>query len=175
MPKNMLKRMAPSPQKLREMRSLRLLGDWIYEPNLWHVNRLSAAKAFAIGLFCAMVPLPGQMFVAAFFAVKWRANLPLSVGLIFITNPLTMPAFYFTAYKLGSFLLGTKIRDVAFEISFTWLQGTLLDIWEPFLLGCFLMGFLAGASGYFLIDTLWRVRVIRQWKARQRRREAGGN
>lgn len=159
--------MAPSPQKLREIRSLRPLGEWIYEPNLWHINRTSTAKAFAIGLFCAMVPAPGQVFVAAFFALRWRANLPLSVALIFITNPLTMPVIYYAAYKLGAWMLGSTIQPVAFEISFNWLTHSLVDIWEPFLLGCFSMGMMSATAGYFFIDLMWRWRVARDWKKRQ--------
>ena len=34
-----------------------------------------------------MVPLPGQMFIAAIVAVRWRANLPLSVDLNFCYQP----------------------------------------------------------------------------------------
>ena len=162
--------MAPSPQKLREIRSLRPLGEWIYEPNLWHINRTSTAKAFAIGLFCAMVPAPGQIFVAAFFALRWRANLPLSIALIFITNPLTMPVIYYAAYKLGALMLGSSIQPVAFEISIEWLSHSLVEIWEPFLLGCFSMGIVAGTAGYFFIDLMWRWRVSSNWKKRQHRR-----
>ena len=171
MPKNFLKVMAPSPQKLREIRSLRPLGEWIYEPNLWHINRNSAARAFAIGLFSAMMPFPGQMFVAAYCAVRWRANLPLSVSLIFLTNPLTMPVVYYSAYKLGALMLGVVPKKVEFAITWEWLTGTLLSIWQPFLLGCFTIGFSAAAIGYFLIDVLWRMRVRRQWKARREQRE----
>lgn len=170
MPKNLLKSMAPSPQKLREMRSLRPMGDWIYQPYLWHINRNSAARAFAIGLFCAMMPAPGQMFVAAYFAFQWRANLPLSVSLIFVTNPLTMPVVYYTAYKLGALLLGVEAQQVEFEISYRWVSESLGAIWQPFLLGCFVQGFAAAAMGYFVIDVLWRMRIRRQWRARRRAR-----
>lgn len=173
MPKNLLRAMAPSPQKLREIRSLRPLGEWIYEPNLWHLNRNSAARAFAIGLFSAMMPFPGQMFIAAFIAVRWRANLPLSVSLIFLTNPLTMPMVYYAAYRLGALMLGVPTKQVEFAITWQWLTETLGLIWQPFLLGCFTMGFAAAAMGYFVIDVLWRVRVHRQWRARQRNRAAG--
>lgn len=162
--------MAPSPQRLRGMRSLRPLGGWVYEPNLWHINRLSTAKAFAIGLFSAMIPLPGQMFIAALVAVRWRANLPLSVTLIFITNPLTMPVIYFAAYQLGAAILDTPLQQVEFEMTWHWLTERLGRIWQPFLLGCFIMGSLAGIFGYVAIDLLWRWRVIDQWQKRAAKR-----
>ena len=170
MPKKLFRRLALSPEKLREIRSLRPLGDWVYEPNLWHINRTSTANAFAIGLFCAMVPAPGQMFVAAFFAVRLRANLPLSVSLIFVTNPLTMPVIYFAAYKLGALLLGTEVREVEFAVSWSWLTSSLGHIWEPFLLGCLVMGIAASGLGWLLVNQLWRWRVGRDWRKRQRQR-----
>ena len=170
MPKNILKSLSPSPQKLRKYRSFRLLGDWIYQPYLWHINRLSASRAFAIGLFCAMMPAPGQMFVAAYFAVRWRANLPLSVSLIFVTNPLTMPVVYYTAYRIGAILMGQDLQAVEFEISIRWISESLIAIWQPFLLGCFVQGFACAAMGYFVIDVLWRMRIVRHWEARRRAR-----
>ncbi|EED36835.1 flagellar biosynthesis protein FlhF [Luminiphilus syltensis NOR5-1B] len=170
MPKKTLKRLAMTPQRLREMKGLSVFGEWIYEPNLWHINRLCAAKAFAIGLFCAMLPIPGQIFIAAFLSVKWRANLPLSIALIFVTNPVTLPVIYFSAYKLGALILGTEMQDVGFQISIDWVTRTLVDIWRPFLLGCFIIGVAMGATGYFIIDVTWRWRVIRQWRKRNQAR-----
>ena len=145
MARKLFQRFAPSQQQLRELPGLNLLGDWIYEPNLWHINRSSTAMAFAIGLFCAMVPAPGQIFVAAYAAVRLRANLPLSITLIFVTNPLTMPVIYYAAYELGAFLLDTPVKAIEFEITWGWLTRRLGDIWQPFLLGCFVMGSLVVA------------------------------
>jgi uncharacterized protein (DUF2062 family) len=170
MPRKLLRQMAPSPQRLRGMRSLKPLGDWVYEPNLWHINRLSTSKAFAIGLFSAMIPLPGQLFIAALVAVRWRANLPLSVMLIFVTNPITMPVIYFAAYKLGASILETPLQQVEFEMTWYWLTESLGSIWQPFLLGCLIMGTLAGLAGYVTIDLLWRWRVVDQWQKRAAKR-----
>lgn len=166
MARKLFQRFAPSQQQLRELPGLNLLGDWIYEPNLWHINRSSTAMAFAIGLFCAMVPAPGQIFVAAYAAVRLRANLPLSITLIFVTNPLTMPVIYYAAYELGAFLLDTPIKAIEFEITWGWLTRRLGDIWQPFLLGCFVMGSSAAAIGYVTINILWRWRVALAWRQR---------
>lgn len=169
MPRKFLRRLAPPPQKLRAMRALKPLGEWIYEPKLWHITRSSTAMAFAIGLFCAMIPIPGQVFVAAFFAVRLGANLPISVTLIWITNPLTMPVIYYLAYKLGAFLLGTPLLPIEFTISWHWLINSLGAIWAPFLLGCGVMGLICGLLGWLTVNTLWRLRVARDWHKRRRR------
>jgi len=171
MPRKIFRRLAPAPHKLRQIRSLRPLGEWIYEPNLWHINRTSTAKAFAIGLFCSMIPIPGQIVIAALLAVRLRANLPLSVTLVFVTNPLTMPVIYYAAYQLGAVLLGTEVRPVAFEISWTWLGDSLGAIWAPFLLGCFAIGSVAAGLGWAVISGAWRWRITQDWHRRKKNRK----
>lgn len=171
MPKRTLKQITPSPAKLREIKSLRILGDWIYDANLWHINRYSASMAFFVGLFVAFMPVPGQMILAAFLAYRLRCNLPLSVGLVWITNPATIPAIYFLSYKVGSMIINVPMQDVQFELSFTWLAQEMSGIWKPFLLGCVTCGLFFGSLGYFVISMLWRRRIVRQWRKRKLRRQ----
>ncbi len=174
MPKKTLKSLMPKPERLREIKSLGVLGDWIYANNLWHINRYSAAMAFFVGLFIAFMPIPGQMVVAALLAVLLRCNLPLSVGLVWITNPITMPAIYYLAYRLGAAILRHPVHFVNFEMSIHWLTTQLGEIWQPFMLGCLLLGLFFGSLGYFVINLLWRIRVHQRWRQRKRRRAARG-
>ena len=118
-----------------------------------------------------MLPIAGQVLVAAFLAVRLRANLPLSVALVFVTNPLTMPVIFYAAYKLGALLLGTELLDVEFDMTWDWIRHSLVIIWQPFLLGCFLMGLGLGTVGYLLVSALWRWRVSRDWHLRRERRK----
>ena len=112
MPKRSLRKYLPSPSRLMRVNGLERFGNLLDRRDLWHISRTSIARATAIGLFCSMIPLPGQMFVAVFFAIKLSANVPLSFMLIFVTNPVTMPVIYLGAYLLGSALLGTPVLDV---------------------------------------------------------------
>jgi len=171
MPKKTLKQLAPSPARLREVKALQYLGEWIYEPSLWHITRYSASMAFFVGLFVAFLPLPGQMVIAALLSVRLRCNLPLSVGLVWITNPVTIPAIFYLSYRVGALILNTPMEVVEFELSFAWLAEGLNGIWKPFLLGCLTCGLLAGSLGYFVISMLWRQRVARQWRQRKLRRK----
>ena len=171
MPKKTLKSITPSVERMRRIKSLSVLGEWIYASNLWHINRYSASMAFFVGLFIAFMPIPGQMVAAAALAVLFRCNLPLSVGLVWITNPVTMPAIFFLAYKLGAMIVGVPVQPIEFEISFHWLTHSLEAIWRPFLLGCLLCGLFFGSLGYFVINILWRVRVARMLRARRKRRK----
>ena len=160
-----------TPAVLRKQKALHIFGDWIYEGNLWHLNRYSASMGFFVGLFMAFMPIPGQMLVAAAMAVWLRCNLPLSVSLVWITNPVTMPAIFFFAYELGAFLLGENTQPLNFELSFEWLFTTLGAVWEPLLLGCALFSIGFGALGYFVVDMLWKMQVRHKWKERQRLRQ----
>ena len=150
---------------------LRLLGDWLHEPNLWHINRFSASMAFFVGLFVAFLPIPGQTLVAAILAVKLRCNLPLSVALVWITNPVTIPAIFYMSYRVGAAIIGAPVEPVAFELSVEWLGESLSNIWQPLLLGSLVCGLLFGSLGYFVINMLWRWRVAVHWRRRKARRE----
>ena len=174
MPKKTLKSIVPSPARMREIKSLHLLGDWIYAGNLWHINRYSSSMAFFVGLFVAFMPVPGQMVIAALLAVLLNCNLPLSVSLVWITNPVTMPPIFYLAYKLGALIIGVPVEPVIFELSFHWLAHSLASIWQPFLLGCLLCGLFFGSLGYFVINMLWRWRVVRHLRERKRRRAKPG-
>ncbi|MEP5568075.1 MAG: DUF2062 domain-containing protein [Halioglobus sp.] len=154
---------------MRQIKSLAILGDWIYATNLWHINRYSASMAFFVGLFVAFMPIPGQMVAAALLALLFRCNLPLSVGLVWITNPVTMPAIFYIAYKLGAMVVDVPMQETHFELSYHWLTHSLSAIWKPFLLGCLLCGLFFGSLGYFVINVLWRLRVARMLRERRRR------
>jgi uncharacterized protein (DUF2062 family) len=170
MPKKTLKSIMPSAARVREIKSLHILGDWIYETNLWHLNRYSASMAFFVGLFIAFIPIPGQMPVAALLALLLRCNLPISICLVWITNPLTMPAIFFLAYQVGALIINVPVTPMAFELSFGWLSNQLANIWQPFLLGCLICGLFFGCLGYFVVSMLWRWRVSVHWRERKRKR-----
>ena len=171
MPKRALRKFLPTPTRLRRVKGLGAFTDIFDRQELWHISRSSIARATGIGLFCAMVPLPGQMLVAVFVAIRLGANVPLAFSLIFVTNPLTMPVVYLAAYLMGSWLLGMPVIDVS---SINWLDVTspeLLKIWPPFLLGCLVLGALAAFFGYFIADGLWRMRLAQRISERAERRK----
>jgi hypothetical protein len=170
MPKLFLKKIVPSPARIRNIKALRVLGHWVYDGNLWHINRYSASMAFFVGLFVAFIPTPGQTLIAALLAVLLRCNLPLSVGLVFLTNPVTMPPIFYMAYKIGALIIDVPITDFDYESGFDWLGNSLAAIWQPFLLGSLICGLFFGSLGYLIINLLWRWRVARRWHTRKRKR-----
>ena len=100
MPKKTLLKYLPNADTIRRNSTLQPIAHLLERSLLWHVNRRSVSTAVFIGLFCAFVPVPSQMLLAALAAIWFKANLPISVGLVWISNPLTMPAIYLFQYKM---------------------------------------------------------------------------
>ena len=172
MPRNILRRYLPDPGKVSENPALRPVGKWLKNPEIWHMHRRSIAGATFIGLFCAFVPIPFQMLLAAFLAIVARCNLPLSVALVWISNPITIgPMFYFT-YRLGAWLLSMDVAVSSVELSFSWLIENLDDIGYPLIFGSLLCGWVAGVTGFVLVRVSWRLHVISRWRERRASRAA---
>jgi len=170
MPRRIIKRYLPDHDKIRNHKHLKLLRPLLQDPNLLHLNRRSVSGGFAVGLFMAWVPVPFQMFLAAFAAIIIRVNLPISVALVWVTNPITMPPMFYFAYKIGAWTLGLPPRHVHFELTWGWLSESLGAIWEPFLLGCLITGVVSSLLGYLIVNRMWRAHVIQSWKARKEKR-----
>lgn len=177
MPRKFFKRYMPDHARVREHRFLQLFGDLLHDPNLWHLNRRSASGAVAIGLFIAFMPIPLQMVSAAALAIALRVNLPVSVALVWLTNPITIPPMFYSAYKVGTWVLDVPAREFHVELSVQWLASEIGTIWKPLLTGCFLVGGLSALLGYLAVRGLWRLQLVRQFKrrkaARQQRRDTG--
>ena len=170
MPKKTIKRMMPDHQTIKENKYLKIFGDLLHNANLWHLNRHSVAKAFAVGLFFAFVPVPFQMVLAAGIAIIVHANLPLSVALVWITNPLTMPAIFYFCYLVGTWIIGVPTKKFVFEASWQWLVESISTIGPAFIIGCGALAVVFSMLGYLTINTLWRFSVAKEWKKRKNRR-----
>ena len=169
MPKKLIKKYMPSPESIKEHKHLAFLGDKLHDPNLWHLNRRSVAAAFAVGLLVAWIPTPGQMIISAIAALFFRANLPISIALVWITNPLTMPPMFYFAYRLGLWTLKLPSPGADFEFSLESVTSGLTDIGAPFLMGCLILGITSSIIGYFGIRFFWRWQVVKKWRARAER------
>jgi uncharacterized protein (DUF2062 family) len=169
MPKKFIQRIMPSHDAVLASRGLKIFGRLLHDANLWHLNRRSAAGAFAVGLFCAFIPVPFQMVIAAALAIPFRVNLPLSVALVWVTNPITMPVIFYSCYVVGSALIGSPEQQFSFELSWQWLASSIATIGPAFLLGCLILGTVACILGYFTIRLLWRQSVVTAWQARKTR------
>ena len=158
-----IKKYLPTRREIKSNKYLKFLGDHLHDPNLWHFNRRSVARATGIGLFCAFLPMPFEMIPAAIGAILWRANLPLAIAWVWISNPLTWLPLYGPPYLLGAWLLdrpSVPLDQLTVEI----FGKHVAALW----LGCLLVGTAVSTTGYILVNAIWRSKVISSW---QRRRE----
>ncbi|MDX8389481.1 MAG: DUF2062 domain-containing protein [Mariprofundaceae bacterium] len=166
MPTKTIKRFMPDAEKIRNHKHLRFFGTLLNQSGLWRLNRQAVAGAFFVGLIAAFIPLPFQMVIAAAIAIVLHVNLPISVALVWISNPLTMPPLFYSCYKVGTWIMLLPAQPFEFELSLTWLTHGMATIWQPFLLGCLVVGLFCGTLGYAIIQCLWRYSVSNKWRNR---------
>ena len=100
--KKFFKKYTPDRDTVKSNKMLNFLGSSLFHEELWKFNRISFCRATAIGVFLGWMPMLFQMIPAAYFAVVFRANLPLSVAGVWISNPITMPPMMYFAYLFGN-------------------------------------------------------------------------
>jgi len=170
MPKRLIKRFLPDQNSIRNHKNLRWLGKLLDDPNLLHLNKHSVSWAVSVGLFVALVPAPFQMVFAAVLALLVRANLPISVVLVWVSNPITMPPIFYFTYLVGAQILQVPLPDIEFAFTVEWFMQEFSIIWQPLLLGSLLVGLICALAGNVLVRVLWRIRVINNWKLRKERK-----
>lgn len=166
-----IKKFIPSAESIKSSKSLRFLGTLIHDPNLFHLNRRSVSVAVFWGLLIGFLPIPGHTPAAAVAALLVRCNLPLTMALVWVNNPITLPFILYIFYQLGRFVL--QIEPISsLEFSWHWLASQFSLIWRPILTGSILGGLTLGGLGYFICNFMWRLNVKRKWLARCKRRAA---
>jgi len=170
MAKKILRKFLPHPDVIMHNRWIKLLGPRLQEPSLWHINRRSCSLAVAVGIFCAFIPVPFQMLIAATIAVYIRVNILIAVPTVWISNPLTMGPMFYACYLVGVEVLGIEPDDFHFELSFNWLMSELSDFWQPFLLGCLIVGVISSLLLFALVRVLWHLHILNHIKVRAARR-----
>lgn len=157
------------PRRERALRSplLRVFGRVLHQPNLWHLNRRSVSRAAVVGLFWTVIPMPFQMIPGAACAVAVRANLGISLLLIWLTNPLTLPPVLWVNYHFGRMLLRQPRSELDFEWSWQSISAHLSEIWRPMYVGAITCGVLLAMAGYIGVQVIWRWSVTSRWRARR--------
>ena len=168
MPRRFFRKFAFNRHEFGEKWFLAPFRHLMHDHRLWGVRRKTVVPAVALGTFFAFMPFPGHPIWATLAALALRVNVPIAGLTTFISNPLTMGPMYFFAYRLGAKLLGLQQQPFEMEMSFEWLTNTFVNIWQPLLLGCLLLGTTSAVLAYVILDLVWRS-SLGQYKSRKRR------
>lgn len=180
-PQKRLKDLLPTPERLMESRSLKLFAPHLADARLWQFNRHSLNKAVYIGVLSAFFPLPGQMLLALIGALIFRANVPMALGLTWITNPLTTLPVFYAGYYVGAKLLdvpmislrviGRMIADFSLWIlsdganPFITYKGVVSI--SAFCLGLSLLAIVSSIVCGLAFKGIWRYKTVSTWQKRQ--------
>ena len=170
MPRKTIRRLLPDINEVLKKPSLRWIRRLANDPNLFHLNRHSVSLAVAVGVFCAFMPLPGQTLIALLLCYLLRANLPIGVLLIWISNPITIPPMFYLTYQLGSYISDTEAIVFTVQMEWEWFKSLGNEILLPLFVGSFICGSILSIISYFSIFYLWRWKVVKNWRLRREKR-----
>jgi uncharacterized protein (DUF2062 family) len=176
--KKRLRRVLPDASVIHGNRFLSRFGHRLLSPDLWHLNRRSAAGGIAVGLFCGLIPGPLQMLGAAIACFALRVNLPAALLTTLYSNPLTIVPLYLLAYQLGALVLpGSPAAASVAGFEYTsWRDyvPALIDwvgsLGPPLAVGLPLLAALLAAAGWFAVSLGWRWATVRAWRRRRNAR-----
>ena len=168
MPRRFFRKFAFKRHQLSEQWFMTPFRHLLQDHRLWGIRRRTVVPAFAIGVFIAFLPTPGHTLMGALLALAFRVNIPVAALATWVSNPVTMGPMYYFAYRLGRYLLGTPLQEFQFEMSWDWVMHTFVTIWQPMLLGCFILGVLAAVTSYITLDLFWRSSIA-DYKTRKRK------
>ncbi len=179
MPRKFFKKHLPSAESVRNNRVLKLFGNTLTHPALWHLDRRSAATGVSIGMFCGLIPGPFQMLGAGIASIIFKGNLPVAILTTFYTNPFTIIPLYLLAYKIGSLVLQAN-PPVPVVPAPEWVWSTpvdstrlllewMLHLGPTLALGVFLLACLLALISYFAVLLVWSSSVRRTRRERRKR------
>jgi uncharacterized protein len=168
MPRRFFKRLSRRRHELSNRWFIRPFRSLLSNPAYWSVHRSNVPKAVALALFVAFIPLPIHVLTVMVLALWWQVNVPVAIATVFVSNPLTIVPQFYLAYWVGSRILGTRVTDFAFEMSWQWLHTGLLPVWKPFLLGCLILGASSAALAYTALRLSWQLTLVVKYHERKR-------
>jgi len=126
------------------------------------INRKTISKGIAFGLFIGFIPMPFQMLAVLAVTPFAIFNVPIAIAMVWLSNPLTMPAMYYMEYETGLyFLQESGLPDI--ELTLNWFQDNLSDIVVPLYVGTIPYSVFGSILAYLIINILW-IRSIEEYK-----------
>lgn len=158
----------PTAEQLKQHPLILRFGGDIQHSPIWHLNRRSAAKGMAAGVFVSFLPLPFRTAPLIVLCLFFKANFVIALACTWLLNFVIMgPIFYF-AFQLGVLLLGWQHRYSDFQWQIGEMLNQLAWIWQPLLLGSVILGLIAAFFSFYITQIVWYQRTMRRWRRRNR-------
>src|SRR3954447_10011930 len=173
-----LTRHIPTRETVHEHRLLRPFAPHLTHPSLWRMTRRSVPRGVAVGIFVAVIIPFMHTVIAALVAIPTRANVAVAAVCTLVVNPLTIPAMYYAAYRIGAWELhhDSRLVDPAAAERFSSELSRAL-FWLHHASGSIAVGILTMAAafaaiGYLVASLVWRFWSRSQWRQRRQARKA---
>lgn len=161
MPRAKLRKVLPTHEKIKDQKILKIFGKLLYKQKIWSLSRKRILGGVFIGIFVAFIPMPLQMLLVALLAIIFNVNLPITILLVWLSNPLTMPFIYYFEYELGNWLL--NIKD-PIEFSFETMNENISEIALSLYVGTFVISTISAFLAVFILNLLWIKEVRKKRK-----------
>ncbi|MGH1426870.1 MAG: DUF2062 domain-containing protein [Arenicella sp.] len=164
-----LRRKLPKKHEIENTPSLSMFKSFWKRPELWAMNRNSLPLGIAIGIFCAFMPMPFEMVLAAFLAIALGGNVIFAISFVWISNPFTWIPLYTPCYWIGTKIF--RIEPIAItNMSSLRINAELGYHYAALWVGCTLVGLTLAFLSYFTLKVIWRRQVRHEWGLRKSQR-----
>lgn len=159
---------APDRDKLMANSWMRPIAHRLTDPVIWQFNRHSVARGVALGLAVSFVLPIGQIILAALLASLVRGNVLVAAVATLPSNPLTFPAIYYAAYRLGAWLLDSG-HEAPIRTAHESMSALIAGASGPVLVGLVIFSIVSAILGFVLVHGAWRIALVQQWRRRRAR------
>jgi len=109
------------------------------------------ALGLAIGVFIGATPFfPFHTSIALVLAILLKGSRIAAAAGVWVSNPVTLPFFYISTYKVGAFILGVTTPIDVSSRSFSELLDMGLEITRAMVLGGLVVGIPLSIAGYYI-------------------------
>ena len=168
-----LKRHIPTRETVHRYRLLRPFASHLGHSSLWRMTRRSVPRGVALGLFVGVIIPIMHTAIAAVIAIPLRANVAITAAFTLVVNPLTIPALYYGAYRIGSWELhhdASLVNPAAAERFSSELSRLLFWVHQasgPIAVGVLTIAASAALLGYLGSALVWRFWSPSRWRQRR--------
>jgi len=97
-------------------------------------------------------------------------HVPVSVVMVWFTNPLTYAPLFYAAWQSGSMILGKPVLAEPLNFSTQSLLHGVGHAWPTVLTGMLFCASVSAVVGFGVTLLAWRIHAVRRWRQRRSRK-----